>query len=81
MMTWDTKWITHHKIAREFNDMITSDVSHLENNEVNERLTVVKKPDNSQSRELTIDGLTDKIEHYQCHVKLWPQIFTRVCTQ
>lgn len=50
--------------------MITSDVSHLENNEVNERLTVVKKPDNSQSRELTIDGLTDKIEHYQCHVTL-----------
>lgn len=50
--------------------MITSDVSHLENNEVNERLTVVKKPDNSQSRELTIDGLIDKIEHYQCHVKL-----------
>lgn len=53
--------------------MITSDVSHLENNEVNERLlkiTVVKNPDNSQSRELTIDGLTDKIEHYQWHVKL-----------
>lgn len=50
--------------------MITSDVSHLENNEVNERLTVVKNPDNSQSRELTIDGLTDKMEHYQWHVKL-----------
>lgn len=63
MMTWDTKWITNHKIVREFNDMITSDVSHLENNEVNERLTVVKNPDNSQSRELTIDGLTDKIKH------------------
>lgn len=38
MMTWDTKWITNHKIVREFNDMIISDVSHLENNEVNERL-------------------------------------------
>lgn len=50
--------------------MIISDVSHLENNEVNERLTVVKNPDNSQSRELTIDGPTDKIEHYQWHVKL-----------
>lgn len=51
--------------------MITSDVSHLENNEVNERLNYsCQNPDNSQSRELTIDGLTDKIEHYQWHVKL-----------
>lgn len=38
--------------------------------------TVVKNPDNSQSLELTIDGPTDKIEHYQWHVKLrfaWPR--------
>lgn len=61
--------------------MITSDVSHLENNEVNERLTVVKNPDNSQSRELTIDGPTDKTVARKAAVCVTSEIFTRVCTQ
>lgn len=51
--------------------MIISDVSHLENNEVNERLNYsCQKPRQQPIPELTIDGLTDKIEHYQWHVKL-----------